>query len=154
MKRTIARVSGLLILTAGAAGCGSTPTPEPVGPAPDPTGRFEVVGRGPVSETHTSDLWVFQGVDGRDYAYTGTWGACEGCFGDRMYAWDVTDPANPILTDSVVVDAQVVNDVQVNAAGTLGVITREGVTSLRNGIDSRTVVRWVSRRGSHPLRRG
>jgi SNF family Na+-dependent transporter len=34
----------------------------------------------------------FRGVDGRDYAYTGTWGGCRGCIGDRMYAWDVTDP--------------------------------------------------------------
>lgn len=97
-------------------------------------GRFEVVGRGPVTGGHTSDVWVFRGVNGRDYAYTGTWGACDGCVGNRMYAWDVTDPAKPVLTDSVVVDARVVNDVKVNQAGTIGVITREGASSRRNGI--------------------
>lgn len=97
-------------------------------------GRFEVVGRGPVTDTHTSDLWVFTGVDGRDYAYTGTWGACPGCFGDRMYAWDVTDPSDPVLTDSVMVDARRVNDIKVNAAGTVAVITREGASSRRNGL--------------------
>lgn len=110
-----------------------------MGPGPrlfpdDLPGRFEVVGRGPVTETHTSDLWVFEGVDGRDYAYTATWGACDGCFGDRMYAWDVTDPSNPVLTDSVVVDARVVNDVKINEAGSLAVITREGASNRRNGL--------------------
>src|SRR5688572_28438495 len=108
-----AALSGLL------AGCSSTAAIGALIPQPsDPTGRFEVVGRGPVTETHTSDLYVFRGVDGRDYAYTGTWGSCSGCYGDRMYAWDVTDPSAPVLTDSVVVDARVINDVKVNAAGT------------------------------------
>lgn len=113
--------------------CAGTVEP-PTAPLPDPSGAFEVVGRGPVAHTFTSDLWVFRGVDGRDYAYTGTWGTCTGCIGDRMYAWDVTDPANPVLTDSVVVDARVVNDVKVNEAGTIAVITREGASSRRNGI--------------------
>jgi hypothetical protein len=112
-----------------------TATGAPVwAPAPEPTGDFEVVGRGPLTGSHSSDIWVFEGVDGRDYAYIGTWGGCEGCFGDRMYAWDVTDPASPVLTDSVMVDARVVNDVKVNDAGTLAVITREGASSRRNGM--------------------
>jgi hypothetical protein len=33
------------------------------------------VGKGVVTDKHTSDFWVFEGVDGRDYAVTGTWGA-------------------------------------------------------------------------------
>lgn len=49
-------------------------------------GRFEVVGRGKVQDVHTSDLWVWEGAGGRDYAITGTWGAN----GDT-YFWDVTD---------------------------------------------------------------
>ena len=104
--------------------------------APDPatSGRFEVVGRGPVTRTFTTDLWVFQGVDGRDYAYTGTWGNCGSCYGDRLYVWDVTDPSRPALTDSVMVDARVVNDVKVNREGTLAVLTREGASDRRNGI--------------------
>jgi hypothetical protein len=96
--------------------------------------RLEVVGRGPVVNTRTTDLYVFRAPNGRSYAYTGTFGACQGCSGDRMYAWDVTDPAAPALTDSVVVDAAIVNDVAVNAAGTIAVITREGAQSRRNGI--------------------
>jgi hypothetical protein len=100
----------------------------------DLPGRLEVVGRGPVRHTHTSEMWAFRGLDGRDYAYTGTWGACRGCVGDRMYAWDVTDPSNPVLTDSVVVDARLINDVMVRADARLAVITREGASSRRNGI--------------------
>ncbi|HET7233597.1 MAG TPA: hypothetical protein VFJ16_26530 [Longimicrobium sp.] len=96
--------------------------------------RFEVVGRAPVTHTRTTDLAVFRGVDGRDYAYTGTFAGCPGCRAGRMYAWDVTDPAHPRLTDSVTVDALTVNDVAVNAAGTLAVLTREGARSQRNGI--------------------
>jgi hypothetical protein len=97
-------------------------------------GRFEVVGRGPVSHTHTSEVWVFRGLDGRDYAYTGTWGACRGCVGDRMYVWDVTEPSNPVLTDSVVVDARLINDVMVREDASIAVITREQASSRRNGI--------------------
>jgi hypothetical protein len=115
-------------------GCGGQVAAPMLGPAPEPRGSFEVVGRGPVTRTHTSDLWVFRGANGRDYAYTGTWGGCQGCYGDRMYVWDVTEPERPVLTDSVVVDARVVNDVKVNAAGTVAVITREGASSRRNGI--------------------
>ena len=109
-------------------------TPRPAPGAERLPARLEVVGRGPVTSTRTTDLAVFRAPNGRDYAYLGTFGACQGCVGNRMYAWDVTDPARPVLTDSVVVDAAIVNDVAVNAAGTLAVITREGATSRRNGI--------------------
>ena len=87
------------------------------------------VGLGLVSHTPTSDLWVFRGRDGRDYAYIGTHAG-----GQKMFAWDVTEPGNPVLTDSVVVDARVVNDVKVNADASLAVITREGASDRRNGI--------------------
>ena len=91
--------------------------------------EVHVVGRGAGGEHPTSDLWAFTGVDGRDYVYTGTH-----LGGQRMLAWDVTDPANPILTDYVEVDARVVNDVKVNSRGTVAVITREGASDRRNGI--------------------
>lgn len=87
------------------------------------------VGTGLISNAPTSDLWVFRGRDGRDYAYHGTHSG-----GQKMFAWDVTDPENPILTDSVVVDARVVNDVKVNEDATIAVITREGSSDRRNGI--------------------
>ena len=89
----------------------------------------DLVGNGLTYHTTSADLWVFRGVDGRDYAYVGTH---EG--GQKMYAWDVTDPAAPVLTDSVVVDARIVNDVKVNGDATIAVITREGASDRRNGI--------------------
>lgn len=100
--------------------------------APRPTASpVEVLGRRGPTDVATSDLWVFEGRDGRDYAYTGT--HAEGG-GNRMYVWDVTDPADILLTDSVVVDGRVVNDVKVNADASWAVITREGASSRRNGI--------------------
>jgi hypothetical protein len=113
----------------------TAPVIEPAtAPLPNPSGRFELVGRGPVTKTLTSDLYVFKGANQRNYVYTGTWGNCSGCYGDRMYVWDVTDPSSPVLTDSVKVDARIINDVKVNKAATIAVITREGASSRRNGI--------------------
>jgi hypothetical protein len=48
--------------------------------------------------------------------------------------WDVTDPAKPVQTDSLVVDARVINDVNLNQTRRLGVLTREGAANRRNGI--------------------
>tara|TARA_R110002096_G_scaffold97694_20_gene217842 strand:+ start:16570 stop:18573 length:2004 start_codon:yes stop_codon:yes gene_type:complete len=89
----------------------------------------EYVGRGAVLDIHTSDLWIWEGVDGRDYAVTGTWGAN----GDA-YFWDVTDPANIVGIDTVHVDARTVNDVKVSEDGRVAVLTREGASDRKNGI--------------------
>ncbi len=88
-----------------------------------------VVGRAPVRDRHTSDLWIWEGDDGRDYAMTGTWRA-EG----HVYVWDVTDPGNIAMIDSVQVDARTVNDVKVSEDGRTAVISREGASDRRNGI--------------------
>ena len=90
--------------------------------------RIEKVGRGPIDTHHSGDTWVFEGVDGRDYAYIGTF------MYDWMKVWDVSDPENPVLTDSVQVDARRINDVKIHASNRLAVITREGASSRRNGI--------------------
>lgn len=90
---------------------------------------IQLVGRAAVRNAHTSDLWVWEGNDGRDYAITGTWGA-----NGAAYFWDVTDPANQTLVDSVVVDARTVNDVKVSEDGRICVISREGASNRRNGI--------------------
>lgn len=87
------------------------------------------VGKGVVSDKHTSDFWVFEGVDGRDYAVTGTWGA-----DGTSFFWDVTDPANIKKIDSVKVDARTVNDVKVSKDGRISVISREGASDRKNGI--------------------
>lgn len=91
--------------------------------------KVELIGQGAVSEVHTSDLWVWEGVDGRDYAVTGTWGA-EG----KAYFWDVTDPQAISKIDSVQVDARTVNDVKVSEDGRIAVISREGASNRKNGL--------------------
>lgn len=93
------------------------------------TQEVQFIGQGPVRDVPTSDLWIWEGVDGRDYAVTGTWGA-----NGVAYFWDVTDPSSPELIDSVVVDARTVNDVKISEDGRVAVISREGASNRRNGI--------------------
>lgn len=88
--------------------------------------RAHVVGRGAVTHERTRDLWVFEGLDGRDYAITGSAGFA--------YVWDVTDPGNLIKTDSIFVDARTVNDVKVSPDSRYGVLTREGASDRVNGV--------------------
>lgn len=76
----------------------------------------------------TTDLWVFPGLDGRDYVYTGTY------HGNQMYAWDVTDPTAPTIVDSLSFDGRRVNDVKINAARTIAIVTSEHAANRRNGI--------------------
>ena len=91
--------------------------------------ELQVVGHGLISDVHTSDLWVWEGVDGNDYAITGTWGA-----NGEAYFWDVTDPSDMTIIDTVTVDARTVNDVKISENGRIGVITREGASDRKNGI--------------------
>jgi hypothetical protein len=53
---------------------------------------------------------------------------------DRIYAIDVSNPAAPAITDSVVVDARIINDVMTTEDGKFGVLTREGASTRKNGI--------------------
>lgn len=87
------------------------------------------IGTGLVNDKHTSDFWVFEGVDKRDYAVTGTWGA-----DGTAYFWDVTNPSNIKKIDSVQVDARTVNDVKVSPDGKICIISREGASNRKNGI--------------------
>ncbi len=91
--------------------------------------RVEAQGQGRVSHRRTSDFWVFEGLDGRDYAITGTWGS-----DGFSYFWDVTDPTNHLLVDSIQVDARTVNDVKVSSDGRYASLTREGASDRRNGV--------------------
>ena len=91
--------------------------------------EVEFIGQGAVRDVPTSDLWIWEGVDGRDYAVTGTWGA-----NGAAYFWDVTDASSPELVDSIVVDARTVNDVKISEDGRVAVISREGASNRRNGI--------------------
>ncbi|SMO51504.1 Ig-like domain-containing protein [Fodinibius sediminis] len=90
---------------------------------------LRIAGHGLVNEVHTSDLWVWEGIDGRDYAVTGTWGG-----NGEAYFWDVTNPSRMTIIDTVTVDARTVNDVKISDDGRIGVITREGASDRKNGI--------------------
>ena len=89
----------------------------------------EFVGHARVNEYPTSDLWVWEGIDGHDYAVLGSWNG-EG----NAYFFDVTDPTDMRLIDTVQVDARTVNDVKVSADGRICVISREGASNRRNGL--------------------
>ncbi|MEO9886821.1 MAG: hypothetical protein ABJR05_00280 [Balneola sp.] len=91
--------------------------------------EVEILGNAKVTDVPTSDLWVWEGVDGRDYAATGTHvGRGEAFF------WDVTDPENMVAIDTITVDARVVNDVKVSEDGKIAVISREGASDRKNGL--------------------
>ena len=89
---------------------------------------LEFVGHAPVRDRLTSDLWVWEADDGRDYAALGTWNAD----GTALF-FDVTDPANMERIAEVQVDARTVNDVKVSEDKKIAVITREGASNRRNG---------------------
>ena len=91
--------------------------------------KIELIGQGTVNDKHTSDFWVWEGNDGRDYAVTGTWGA-----DGTAFFWDVTNPAGIVKIDSVQVDARTVNDVKVSEDGKICIISREGASNRKNGM--------------------
>ena len=82
----------------------------------------ELVGRIPFKEFQAAEQW-FVG----DYVYVST-------IADKVVVYDIKDPAAPKLTDTVKVDARVVNDVSTTADGKIAVVTREGASSRKNGI--------------------
>ena len=90
--------------------------------------QFEFLGEARIPGHRTSDLWVWEGVDGRDYAVVGSWGGP-----GNAYFFDVTDPTNMELVDTVQIDARTVNDVKISADGRIGVLSREGASNRRNG---------------------
>ena len=91
--------------------------------------KVQVMGQGREARVFTTDFWPFEGVDGRDYAFTGS------KFGDGIsFVFDITDPANIVKTDSIRVDARTVNDVKVSPDGRYAAISREGASDRRNGV--------------------
>jgi hypothetical protein len=74
----------------------------------------------------TAEVWVHP--NGR-VAYLGTH-----LGGDRLYAIDVTDPANPRIVDSVQANTRVINDIMTDKEGKVLVFTREGAADRKNGI--------------------
>jgi len=88
-------------------------------------GTFSTLGHGVVNPARTSDLWVHGGV-----LYSGTHSGGAG----KFYAWSLANPDQPVKSDSLTIDASVVNDVKIRSDGTLGVITHEGSSDGLNGV--------------------
>lgn len=123
----VADVPGLHTLVATAGPLSAQATYEAL--PRDVVQELDVVGHALETWYRTTDLWVFEGVDGRDYALTGSKRS-----GGFAFVYDVTDPAAIAKVDSVQVDARVVNDVKASPDGRYAVLSREGATNRRNGL--------------------
>ncbi len=84
--------------------------------------ELEVVGRAPFKEFQGAEEWIIG-----NYAYYST-------ITDRFLVYDISDPAHPKLTDTIKVDARLVNDIMTTADGKILVISREGASNRKNGI--------------------
>ena len=120
----VAHLPGTYIVTASV---GSTETATSIAVSPRNVERsIEVVGHTFTKDNGvlvpTAEQWIFG-----DYAYVST-------NHDKLMVFDISDPANPKLTDMVKVDARHINDVSTTADGKIGVITREGASNRKNGI--------------------
>ena len=91
--------------------------------------ELEIHGHGREQRVRTTDFWVFEGRDGRDYALTGA-KRSDG----HGFVWDVTDVGNIVKTDSIQVDARSVNDMKVSPDARYATMTREGASNRRNGV--------------------
>lgn len=125
--RFVADLPGLHTVVAHAGPLAARTTVEVV--PRDVVQQLEIHGHGREQRVRTTDFWVFEGVDGRDYAVTGA-KRSDG-YG---FVWDVTDPANIFKTDSIQVDARSVNDMKVSPDGRYATMTREGASDRRNGV--------------------
>ena len=84
--------------------------------------EVEVVGRAPIKDFEGAEQWIIG-----NYAYFST-------ISDRFMVYDISDPAHPKLTDTIKVDARIVNDIMTTADGKILVISREGASNRKNGI--------------------
>jgi uncharacterized protein YjdB len=84
--------------------------------------ELELVGRVKLKDIQCAEQWTFG-----NYLYVSTiW--------DQVQVYDISDPKNPKLTDTVKVDARIINDVSVTSDGKIGVLTREAASNRKNGI--------------------
>ncbi|MGB8321652.1 MAG: Ig-like domain-containing protein [Candidatus Acidiferrum sp.] len=84
--------------------------------------EVEVVGHVMPKDEQFAEEWIWD-----HYAYLSA-------ISDKLYIYDIADPAHPQSADPLKVDARLINDVSVTADGKIGVITREGASSRKNGI--------------------
>ncbi len=84
--------------------------------------RLELVTHVPLGDIQAAEAWAVG-----DALYVST-------LADRLYVFDIRDPARPVKVDSLLVDARIINDISTTADGRIGVLTREGASSRRNGL--------------------
>lgn len=84
--------------------------------------ELQIVGRAPFKEFQGAEQWIIG-----NYAYYST-------ISDRFLVYDISNPARPKLTDTIKVDARLVNDIMTTADGKILVISREGASNRKNGI--------------------
>jgi len=85
-----------------------------------------IVGKAVRKAFPTSEVWVHP--NGK-VLYLGTH-----LGGDRFYTMDISDPANPVIVDSVQANTRLVNDIMTDKEGKVLVFTREGAADRKNGL--------------------
>ena len=125
--RFVADIPGVYRVHATAGPISETVTLEVV--ERDVVEELEVVGHGLTDWYRTTDLWVYEGVDGRDYAITGSKVA-----GGFAFFYDVTNPADIVKFDSIQADSRTINDVKVSPDSRYAVMSREGNSNRRDGV--------------------
>src|SRR5580704_7363285 len=83
---------------------------------------LEVVSRVPMPDLQMSEEWIVG-----HHAYLST-------IADKVFVYDIADPANPKLLDTLKVDARLINDISTTPDERIGVFTREGASNRKNGI--------------------
>jgi plastocyanin len=84
--------------------------------------EMEVVAHLPMPDLQMSEEWIIG-----HHAYLAT-------VADKLFVYDIADPANPKLLDSLKVDARLINDISTTPDEKIGVFTREGASNRKNGI--------------------
>ena len=84
--------------------------------------EVDVVAHVPMPDLQMSEEWIIG-----HHAYLST-------IADKLFVYDIADPANPKLLDTLKVDARLINDVSTTPDEKIGVFTREGASNRKNGI--------------------
>jgi hypothetical protein len=84
--------------------------------------EVEVVSHVPMPDLQMSEEWIIG-----HHAYLST-------IADKVFVYDIADPANPKLLDTLTVDARIINDISTTPDEKIGVFTREGASNRKNGI--------------------
>jgi hypothetical protein len=84
--------------------------------------ELDVVSHTPMPDLQMSEEWIIG-----HHAYLST-------IADKVFVYDIADPANPKLLDTLKVDARIINDISTTPDEKIGVFTREGASNRKNGI--------------------